>query len=169
MVMCRCQVALPTRSNLIIAVGKPPQGCVYAATARTFGAAPVRLNARSYGVAPSAARPRPARSLAIRLQFCEKRGVGPACSDLISTPDVSRRSGRGEHRHAVFRLSDHSAAEAVPYRYAYTLPGRQGAGQTSASRGGLGDDDIRMIFAQQQGEAERLLSMPRDERVIGED
>jgi hypothetical protein len=26
-----------------------------------------------------------------------------------------------------------------------------------------------MIFAQQQGEAERLLSMPRDERVIGED
>jgi hypothetical protein len=35
--------------------------------------------------------------------------------------------------------------------------------------GTAGDDDIRMIFAQQQGEAERLLSMPRDERVIGED
>jgi hypothetical protein len=32
-----------------------------------------------------------------------------------------------------------------------------------------GDDDIRMIFAQQQMEAERLLSAPRDERVIGED
>jgi hypothetical protein len=32
-----------------------------------------------------------------------------------------------------------------------------------------GDDDIRMIFAKQQGEAERLLSAPRDERVIGED
>ena len=33
-----------------------------------------------------------------------------------------------------------------------------------------GDDaDYRMIFASQQGEAERILSTPRDERVIGED
>lgn len=33
-----------------------------------------------------------------------------------------------------------------------------------------GDDaDYRLIFANQQGEAEKLLSMPRDERVIGED
>ncbi|KAA6186605.1 hypothetical protein F2Q65_04295 [Thiohalocapsa marina] len=33
-----------------------------------------------------------------------------------------------------------------------------------------GDDaDYRLIFARQQGEAERLLSTPRDERVIGED
>lgn len=29
--------------------------------------------------------------------------------------------------------------------------------------------DYRLIFARQQGEAERLLSTPRDERVIGED
>lgn len=34
---------------------------------------------------------------------------------------------------------------------------------------GTAGDDIRMIFAQQQSEAERLLSTPRDERVIGED
>lgn len=27
----------------------------------------------------------------------------------------------------------------------------------------------RMVFANEQAEAERLLSMPRDERVIGED
>jgi len=29
--------------------------------------------------------------------------------------------------------------------------------------------DYRLIFAAQQAEAERLLSTPRDERVIGED
>ena len=36
----------------------------------------------------------------------------------------------------------------------------------------LGPDsvnNIRMIFAKTQGEAEKLLSMPREERVIGED
>ncbi len=33
-----------------------------------------------------------------------------------------------------------------------------------------GDDgDIRMMFARQQSEAEKLLATPRDERVIGED
>jgi hypothetical protein len=31
------------------------------------------------------------------------------------------------------------------------------------------DADYRMIFAKQQAEAEKLLSTPRDERVIGED
>jgi len=30
-------------------------------------------------------------------------------------------------------------------------------------------DDYRLIFARQRAEAERLLSQPRDERVIGED
>ncbi len=29
--------------------------------------------------------------------------------------------------------------------------------------------EYRLIFARQQGEAEKLLSIPRDERVIGED
>jgi hypothetical protein len=29
--------------------------------------------------------------------------------------------------------------------------------------------EYRMVFANSQGEAERLLSTPRDERVIGED
>jgi hypothetical protein len=29
--------------------------------------------------------------------------------------------------------------------------------------------EYRMIFAKQMGEAEKLLSQPRDERVIGED
>ncbi|NEX21663.1 hypothetical protein G3480_15315 [Thiorhodococcus mannitoliphagus] len=29
--------------------------------------------------------------------------------------------------------------------------------------------EFRLIFAKQQGDAERLLSTPRDERVIGED
>lgn len=29
--------------------------------------------------------------------------------------------------------------------------------------------EYRLVFARQQGEAERLLSTPRDERVIGED
>ncbi|WPL18041.1 hypothetical protein Thiowin_03092 [Thiorhodovibrio winogradskyi] len=29
--------------------------------------------------------------------------------------------------------------------------------------------EYRLIFAHQQGEAEKLLSTPRDERVIGED
>lgn len=28
---------------------------------------------------------------------------------------------------------------------------------------------VRLIYAKTQGEAEKLLSMPRDERVIGED
>lgn len=31
------------------------------------------------------------------------------------------------------------------------------------------DNQYRMIFAQHQAEAEKLLSTPRDERVIGED
>lgn len=31
------------------------------------------------------------------------------------------------------------------------------------------DGEYRLIFANQQGEAEKLLSTPRDERVIGED
>lgn len=31
------------------------------------------------------------------------------------------------------------------------------------------DDQYRMVFAKHQAEAERLLSTPRDERVIGED
>jgi hypothetical protein len=30
-------------------------------------------------------------------------------------------------------------------------------------------NEYRLIFAGQQGEAEKLLSIPRDERVIGED
>lgn len=29
--------------------------------------------------------------------------------------------------------------------------------------------EYRLIFARQEGEAEKLLSIPRDERVIGED
>jgi hypothetical protein len=32
-----------------------------------------------------------------------------------------------------------------------------------------GDAAYRMIFAKSMGEAEKLLSIPRDERVIGED
>jgi hypothetical protein len=31
------------------------------------------------------------------------------------------------------------------------------------------ESEYRMVFAKSQGEAERLLSTPRDERVIGED
>jgi hypothetical protein len=31
------------------------------------------------------------------------------------------------------------------------------------------DVEFRMVFAKSQGEAEKLLSTPRDERVIGED
>jgi hypothetical protein len=34
---------------------------------------------------------------------------------------------------------------------------------------GESESEYRMIFAKQMGEAERLLSTPRDERVIGED
>lgn len=34
---------------------------------------------------------------------------------------------------------------------------------------GSGTNDYRMVFAKSQGEAERLLATPRDERVIGED
>ncbi len=32
-----------------------------------------------------------------------------------------------------------------------------------------GVDSVRMIFAKSQAEAEKLLSAPRDDRVIGED
>ena len=38
-----------------------------------------------------------------------------------------------------------------------------------ARRGEDDDGDYRLIFAKQQAEAEKLLSTPRDERVIGED
>jgi hypothetical protein len=31
------------------------------------------------------------------------------------------------------------------------------------------EDQYRMVFAKSRGEAEKLLSTPRDERVIGED
>lgn len=36
-------------------------------------------------------------------------------------------------------------------------------------QGDASDAEYRLIFAGQIGEAERLLSTPRDERVIGED
>lgn len=36
-------------------------------------------------------------------------------------------------------------------------------------RGANDGIEFRMIFAKSRGEAERLLSTPRDERVIGED
>jgi hypothetical protein len=36
-------------------------------------------------------------------------------------------------------------------------------------RGQTGDSDCRLIFAKNQVEAEKLLSAPREERVIGED
>jgi hypothetical protein len=36
-------------------------------------------------------------------------------------------------------------------------------------QGGAPGVEYRLIFARQIGEAERLLSTPRDERVIGED
>jgi hypothetical protein len=38
-----------------------------------------------------------------------------------------------------------------------------------AERAADDDSDYRMIFAKHQSEAEKLLSTPRDERVIGED
>jgi hypothetical protein len=38
-----------------------------------------------------------------------------------------------------------------------------------AERAADDDADYRMIFAKHQSEAEKLLSTPRDERVIGED
>jgi hypothetical protein len=38
-----------------------------------------------------------------------------------------------------------------------------------ANRSDGDESDYRMIFAAQQGEAEKILSTPRDERVIGED
>lgn len=38
-----------------------------------------------------------------------------------------------------------------------------------ASEAGDAGIEYRLIFARQQGEAEKLLSVPRDERVIGED
>lgn len=41
--------------------------------------------------------------------------------------------------------------------------------QHRAARAEGDDADFRMIFANHQSEAERLLSTPRDERVIGED
>jgi hypothetical protein len=41
--------------------------------------------------------------------------------------------------------------------------------QRRESRAADDDGDYRLIFARQQGEAEKLLSTPRDERVIGED
>lgn len=39
----------------------------------------------------------------------------------------------------------------------------------AAEQGETKGVDYRLIFARQQSEAERLLSTPRDERVIGED
>ena len=39
----------------------------------------------------------------------------------------------------------------------------------SLRQAGAAGVEYRLIFARQQGEAERLLATPRDERVIGED
>lgn len=38
-----------------------------------------------------------------------------------------------------------------------------------ATRGTAGQSQYRMIFANHPAEAERLLSLPRDDRIIGED
>ena len=54
-----------------------------------------------------------------------------------------------------------------------TLPRYQEArDQVRALRAGdpaVGPEVYRLIFATEQAEAERLLSLPRDDRVIGED
>lgn len=41
--------------------------------------------------------------------------------------------------------------------------------EEAAAQGGQQGVDYRLVFARHQSEAERLLSTPRDERVIGED
>ena len=43
------------------------------------------------------------------------------------------------------------------------------ARERRAERGAAPDMDCRMIFAKNKVEAEKLLSAPREERVIGED
>jgi len=46
---------------------------------------------------------------------------------------------------------------------------RQVVREMRAAEGAQSVDSIRMIFAKNEAEAEKLLSTPRDERVIGED
>jgi hypothetical protein len=50
------------------------------------------------------------------------------------------------------------------YKAARELVRGQRAAQTDGD-----ESQYRLVFAKSQGEAERLLSTPRDERVIGED
>ena len=48
-------------------------------------------------------------------------------------------------------------------------PARALARERRAALASGGTEDVRMIFAKNPVEAEKLLSAPRDERVVGED
>lgn len=50
------------------------------------------------------------------------------------------------------------------YKSARALAREKRAGLASGSQ-----EDVRLIFAKNQAEAEKLLSAPREERVVGED
>lgn len=68
----------------------------------------------------------------------------------------------------VYRVSPNLALTHIDTRDRYQ-EARAIVRERRAGREDADDGDYRMVFANHQGEAERLLSTPRDERVIGED
>ena len=68
----------------------------------------------------------------------------------------------------IFRIGDKRALEPLGIHAGYR-EARQVVRELRSEAGSGSVNNIRMIFAKTEAEARKLLSTPRDERVIGED
>jgi len=68
----------------------------------------------------------------------------------------------------VYRIHEPMRLEHLATHTVYK-EARQAVRELRAAEGPASVNNIRMIFAKSEAEAEKLLSTPRDERVIGED
>lgn len=68
----------------------------------------------------------------------------------------------------VYRIHEPLHLEHIGTHVVYK-EARQAVRELRAAEGPQSVNNIRMIFAKSEAEAEKLLSAPRDERVIGED
>ncbi len=68
----------------------------------------------------------------------------------------------------IYQISEHRKLEHLDTKEKYR-DARDLVRRLRAENSHIAPENIRMIFAKRPAEAEKLLSAPRDERVIGED
>ena len=73
----------------------------------------------------------------------------------------------------VYRVYEHPESKAKKLTYIESYPDYRGARERVREERNIGVEETegycRLIFAKNSVEAEKLLSAPRDERIIGED